>query len=72
MLVKLEVYHDGEFWCARGIGEDIFTQGQTADELFENIKKAVAAHFENPTEPLDIDILVVAELKVRHAPAATS
>ncbi len=27
MLVKLEVYSDGEYWCARGIGEDIFTQG---------------------------------------------
>ena len=37
MLVKIEVYNDGEFWCARGIGEDIFTQGQTVDELYANI-----------------------------------
>jgi hypothetical protein len=22
MLVKVEVYNDGDFWCARGIGED--------------------------------------------------
>ena len=31
MLVKLEAYHDGEFWCAHGIGEDsfTFTQGET-------------------------------------------
>ncbi len=72
MLVKIEVYHDGECWCARGIGEDIFTQGQTADELFANIKEAVAAHFESGKEPVDIDILVVSELKLKHAPAATS
>lgn len=46
MIVKIEAYHDGEFWCARGIGEDIFTQGETLDELIENIKEAVALHFE--------------------------
>jgi len=45
MLVKIEVYNDGEFWCARGINEDIFTQGETLDELIENIKEAVALHF---------------------------
>ena len=45
MLVKIEAYHDGDFWCARGIGEDIFTQGETFDELIENIKEAVALHF---------------------------
>jgi hypothetical protein len=33
MLVKVEAYHDGGFWCARGIGEDIFTQGKTFGEL---------------------------------------
>ncbi len=30
----------------RGIGEDIFTQGKTLDELIDNIKEAVALHFE--------------------------
>ena len=72
MLVKVEVYHDGEFWCARGIGEDIFTQGQTVDEVFENIKEAVTLHFENGHEPVDISILIVSELKLNHAPAASS
>ncbi|MDR3720872.1 MAG: hypothetical protein P4L00_04690 [Candidatus Acidoferrales bacterium] len=72
MLVKVEVYQDGEMWCARGIGHDIFTQGQTADELFGNIREAVALHFENGSTPPDIDILVVSELKLPHAPAATS
>jgi uridine kinase len=72
MLVKIAVYQDGDVWCARGIGQDIFTQGQTADELFHNIKEAVALHFENGIESPDIDILVVSELKLPHAPAATS
>jgi len=72
MLVKVEVYQDGEFWCARGIGEDIFTQGQTVDELFRNIKEAVALHFDEGKQPVDIDILVVSELKLKHASAATS
>ena len=45
MLVKMETYFDGEFWCARGTGEDIFTQGKTLDELYHNIKEAVPLHF---------------------------
>jgi hypothetical protein len=70
MLVKIEVYNDGERWCARGIGEDIFTQAQTVDELYANIKEAVALHFENGSRPTDIDILIVSEMKLNHAPAA--
>jgi hypothetical protein len=50
MLVKMEVYQDGHTWCAKGLGEDIFTQAETADELFRNIKEAVTLHFENGTE----------------------
>jgi len=72
MLVKVEVYQEGDMWCARGIGHDIFTQGQTVDELFRNIREAVALHFENGAPVPDIDILVVSELKLPHAPAATS
>ena len=45
MLMKFEIYHDGTFWCARGIGEDIFTQGKTLDNLMDNIKEAVEVHF---------------------------
>ena len=50
MLVKMEVYQDGDTWCARGIGEDILTQAETAYELFRNIKEAVTLHLENGTE----------------------
>jgi predicted RNase H-like HicB family nuclease len=47
MLVKIETYFDGEFWCARGIGEDIFTQGKSLDELHDNLKEAVSLHFQD-------------------------
>jgi hypothetical protein len=72
MLVKVEVYQEDDAWCARGIGHDIFTQAQTVDELFRNIREAVALHFEDGAQPPEIDILVVSELKLPHAPAATS
>ena len=45
MLVKIEVYNDDESRRARGIGEDIFTQGSTVDELYKNIREAFAVHF---------------------------
>ncbi|MCD6567599.1 MAG: type II toxin-antitoxin system HicB family antitoxin [Dehalococcoidia bacterium] len=52
MLVKIETYFDGEFWCARGTGNDIFTQGNSLDELYENIKETVACHYEDLDEPI--------------------
>jgi hypothetical protein len=44
VLVTLEIYSDGRFWCGRGF--DIFTQGRTLDELMENIREAVKLHDE--------------------------
>ena len=70
MLVKIEVYNDGEFWCARGIIEDIFTQGETLDELIENIKEAVALHFEG-VQPLP-DVLLLSEVKLSGVASTTS
>lgn len=46
MLVKVEAYHDGKFWCERGIRADFFTQGRTLDELLKNLKEAAALHFD--------------------------
>ena len=45
-MVKIEAYHDGQMWCVRGLGEDIFTQAETLDELMTSIREAVALHFE--------------------------
>ncbi len=65
MLVKFEIYYDGEYWCARGIGEDIFTQGKTLDELVENIKEAVEVHFEELLEKgEEVRILSISEIEV--------
>ncbi len=69
MLVKMETYFDGKFWCARGIGEDIFTQGKSLDELHENIKEAVAVHYEDIDEP--ITILTLSEVRLADAKAAS-
>ena len=45
MLVKFDIYRDDSFWCARGMGTDIFTQGKSFDELIKNIDEAVELHF---------------------------
>jgi hypothetical protein len=66
MLVKFEVYKDEKFWCARGIGVDIFTQGKTLDALMDNIKEAVELHFEDQLDSgKEIRILTISELEVR-------
>lgn len=70
MLVKVETYFDGGLWCARGIGEDIFTQGKTLDELHDNIKEAVAVHFGDTAET--ITILTLSEVKLADAKASAS
>lgn len=57
MLVKIEVYNDGESWCARSIGQDIFTQGQKVDELYKNIREAVAFHFDGVFPPSPFRLL---------------
>ena len=45
MLVKFEIYNDGERWCARCLGESIFTQGETLDDLLANMREAASLHF---------------------------
>ena len=70
MLVKIGTCYDGEYWCARGIGEDIFTQGKTLDELQANVKEAVLCHFDDIKEP--ITILTLNEVKLADAKAPAS
>jgi len=65
MLVKLDAYFDGEFWCANGTSADVFTQGRTYEELLDNIKEAVSLHFEEEVgKGKTIEILVMSELEV--------
>jgi len=73
MLVKFGLYNDGECWCARGIGVDIFTQGETLDALMANIKEAVGVHFEDVLfSGEEIKILSISESEVRSVAKATS
>lgn len=66
MIVKVEAYYDGEFWCAKAIGASIFTQGKTLDKLVKNIKEAVSLHFEdNLKKGKTIQILILSETEVR-------
>ena len=65
MLVKFEIYSESGFWCGRGIGVDIFTQGKTLDELMENIREAVCLHFEEELgKGESIRILSISETEV--------
>jgi hypothetical protein len=73
MVVKMEVYNDGEQWCARGIGEDIFTCAKTLDELLTSVKEAVACHFDElikAGKPLNLILLTETEVAGAAAPAA--
>jgi len=66
MLVKFEIYNDGEYWCARGIGVDIFTHGKTLDEAMDNIREAVETHFDEVLDSgEEIKILSISETEVR-------
>ncbi len=46
MTVKVEVYHDGDNWCAKGIDVDVYTCAKSLDALINEIKDAVACHFD--------------------------
>jgi hypothetical protein len=65
MLVRTEAYHDGESWSARGIGEEIFSQGETLEDLIPNVKEAVVVHF-GGVKRLP-DVLTPSEVKLRDA-----
>ena len=69
MLAKFWVYFDGEYWCARGIGADVFTQGRTVDELMGNIREAAALHFEEVLEKgNNLHLLILSEMEVESVP----
>lgn len=45
-IIKAEIYFDGENYCARCLGIDVFTQGKTLDEVVKNLREAVGLHLE--------------------------
>lgn len=48
-------------WTARALGESIFTDADTLEELRNNIKDAVSCHFEEGSAPRVIRLHVVKE-----------
>jgi len=51
-MIRADIYFDGEYYCARCMDFDIFTQGKTLDELAKNLKEAIQLHFEDNLEAL--------------------
>jgi predicted RNase H-like HicB family nuclease len=47
LVFLVEEDPEGGF-TARGVGESIFTQGETLEALRENVRDAVLCHFERP------------------------
>ena len=50
ILFLVEEADDGGF-IARAVGADIFTEGDTLDELAANIREAVSCHHDDGHEP---------------------
>lgn len=46
-MIKAEIYYDGEYYCAKCLDFDVFTQGKTLDEVTDNLKEAIKLHFED-------------------------
>lgn len=66
MLVKVEAYYDGKFWCGRGVRADFFTQGKTLDDLLKNVTEAAALHFEDSLRRGEtLNILLMSETQVK-------
>ena len=49
-IVKVEIYSDGEYYCARTLDIDVFTQGRTMGEAVERLKEAVSLHLEDEVD----------------------
>jgi predicted RNase H-like HicB family nuclease len=72
--IKALIYHDGEYYCAKCLEIDVFTQGKTIDETIKNLKEAVSLHLEgvNPAtyglikEP-GLLIMFESDLSLTHA-----
>ncbi len=46
-IIKIDIRHDGEMYCAKCLDFDIFSQGASLDEVVTNIKEAISLHFED-------------------------
>jgi len=56
-----------EGYTAQALGHSIFTEGETLQELKENIKDALKCHFEETEMPLLVRLHIVREEKFAYA-----
>jgi len=49
-IIKAEIYYDGQYYCARCLDMDVFTQGKRLDDVVENLKEAIMLHLEDVSE----------------------
>ena len=61
-MIKAEIYFDGDYYCARTLDMDVFTQGKTVDEVMKNLREAVDLHLEDENLP-ESSVLTMMELK---------
>jgi predicted RNase H-like HicB family nuclease len=54
LIFEVKDAEEGGFW-ARALGQSIFTQAETWDELRQNVLEAVKVHFEPPKRPDKIE-----------------
>ena len=54
--VKAFIYFDGEYYCAKCLEIDVFTQGKTIDETIKNLKEAVSIHLEG-VDPAEFGLI---------------
>jgi hypothetical protein len=57
-------------YCARALGDSIFTEADTLDDLRANVRDAVACHFDDGTAPGIIRLHFVREEVLAHEVAA--
>ncbi len=58
LVFEVEQEEDGGF-CARAVGESIFTQGDTWDELREMVLDATKGYFYDSTPPEQIRLHLI-------------
>ncbi len=49
-MIKAEIYYDGQYYCARCLDMDVFTQGKRLDDVVGNLKEAIMLHLEDVSE----------------------
>ena len=56
IVFRVEEAPEGGY-TARALGESIFTEAETVDELRRNVRDAVACHFEDAERPAVVRLL---------------